>query len=168
MGSGTSAWYVGTTASCSTVRCTTTSTVLVCNSPATVSVVRPGATAVTTPVRLTRATLASAVDHCSASALTRRPPCTGTVTCSVSMSPGDITRGAGSCTATSLCCTTTGAVAVSPPALVTCTVPCPGASATITPFWSTLPMSGRSDFHVTRTGAAGRRRAFQGAAPGGA
>src|SRR5256885_409694 len=86
------------------------------DSPATVSVVRPGATAVTTPVRLTRATLASAVDHCSASALTRRPPCTGTVTCSVSMSPGDITRGTGSWTATSLGCTTTGAVVVSPPA----------------------------------------------------
>src|SRR2546428_3122031 len=131
MGGGTSTLSGGLTASCSTARCTTTSTVFVCSSPATVSVVCPGATAVTTPVRLTRATPASAVDHCSASALTRRPPCVGTVTWSVSTSPGDITNGTGSCTATSLCCTTTGAVAVSP-ALVTCTVPCPGASATIT------------------------------------
>src|SRR6266581_7419631 len=51
--------------------------------------------------------------------------------------------------------TTTGAVAVRPPELVTCTVPWPGASATITPFWSTLAMSGRSDFQVAVTGAAG-------------
>src|SRR5205823_450349 len=32
---------------------------------------------------------------------------------------------------------------------------CSAASATTTPFWSTLAMSGRSDFHVTVTGAAG-------------
>src|SRR5438046_8675365 len=51
--------------------------------------------------------------------------------------------------------TTTGAVAVRPPELVTCTVPWPGARATITPFWYTLAMSGRRDFQVTVTGAAG-------------
>src|SRR5256885_15434564 len=66
-----------------------------------------------------------------------------------------MTRGIGSWIAISLCCTTTGAVAVRPLELVTCTVPWPGASATTTPFWSTLAMSGRSDFHVTVTGAAG-------------
>jgi len=69
--------------------------------------------------------------------------------------PGDMTRGTGSWIAMSLCCTTTGAVAVRPPELVTCTVPWPVASATTTPFWSTLAMSGRRDFHVTATGAAG-------------
>src|SRR5439155_111418 len=155
IGSGTSSLYVGLTASCSTVRCTTMSTVFVCSSPTTLSVVRPGATAVTTPVRLTRATLGSAADHCRASGLTNRPPCAGTITWSVSTSPGDMTRGIGSWIAMSLGCTTIGAVAVRPPELVTCTVPWPGASATITPFWSTLAISGRSDFQVTATGAAG-------------
>src|SRR5206468_2189377 len=66
-----------------------------------------------------------------------------------------MTRGIGSWIAISLGCTTTGAVAVRPLEPVTCTVPWPGASATTTPFWSTLAMSGRSDFHVTVTGAAG-------------
>src|SRR2546428_10345979 len=55
----------------------------------------------------------------------------------------------------SLCWTTTGAVAVRPVEPVTCTVPWPADNATITPFWSTLAMSGRSDFHVAATGAAG-------------
>src|SRR6266699_2511962 len=93
------------------------STLLVCSRPDTESVVFPGATAVTTPVRDTRATFGSADAHCIVSGLTTRPPCPGTITCSVS---------------TSL-----------------------GPSATITPFWSTLAMSGRSDFHVTATGVAG-------------
>src|SRR5207247_11325568 len=66
-----------------------------------------------------------------------------------------MTRGIGSWIAISLCCTTTGAVAVRPLELVTCTVPWPGASATITPFWSTLAISGRRDFQVAATGAAG-------------
>jgi len=108
-----------------------------------------------TPVSDTRATLGSADDHCSVSGLTTRLPCAGTTTCSVSVSPGPSATGLGSWIAMSLCCTTTGAVAVMPAALVTCTVPWPAASATITPFWSTLAMSGRSVFHVTATGAAG-------------
>src|SRR2546425_642849 len=90
------------------------STVFVCKSPATLSVVRPGATAVTTPVRLTRATPGSAADHCRASGLTNRPPCPGTTTRSVSTSPGDMTSGTASWIAISLGCTTTGAVAVRP------------------------------------------------------
>src|SRR3989454_484705 len=126
-----------------------------CKSPDTASVVCPGATAVTTPVRLTRATAGSAADHCNASGLTTRPPCAGTTTWSVSTSPGDITTGVPSWIARSLGCTTIGAVAVRPPVLVTCTVPWPGASATMTPFWSTLAISGRRDFQVTATGAAG-------------
>src|SRR6266852_2578226 len=48
IGSGTSTLYVGLTANCSTVRCTTTSTVFVCSSPTTLSVVRPGVAAMTT------------------------------------------------------------------------------------------------------------------------
>src|SRR5437879_95588 len=131
------------------------STVFVCSNPTTPRVVRPGATAVTTPVRLTRATPGSPADHCRASGLTTRPPCAGTITWSVSTSPGDITTGTDSWIAMSLGCTTTGAVAVRPLELVTCTVPWPADSATITPFWSTLAISGRSDFHVTATGAAG-------------
>src|SRR6266704_6653675 len=131
------------------------SRVLDWSSPETVSVVRPGATAVTTPVRLTRATPASAADHCRASGLTTRPPCVGTTTRSVSTSPGESRSGLGSWIAMSLGVTTIGAVAVRPVVLVTCTVPWPGASATVTPFWSTLAISGRSDFHVTATGAAG-------------
>ena len=95
------------------------STVFVCSSPETVSVVRPGATAVTTPVRLTRATLASAADHCSASGLMTRPPCAGTTTRRVSTSPGERRRGLDSGMAISLGWTTTGAVAVRPAALVT-------------------------------------------------
>src|SRR3989442_14672169 len=55
----------------------------------------------------------------------------------------------------SLCWTTTGAVAVRPVEPVTCTVPWPADSATITPFWSTLAMSGRREFHVTATIDAG-------------
>src|SRR5467141_787611 len=155
MGSGSSVFEVGKTVSASTVRCTRISTVFACSSPTTLSVVRPGVTAVTTPVRLTRAMPGSAADHCRASGLTNRPPCAGTITWRVSTSPGDMTRGTASWIAMSLGCTTTGAVAVRPPALVTCTVPWPGASATTTPVWSTLAMSGRSDFHVTVTGAAG-------------
>src|SRR6266571_3963684 len=131
------------------------SRVLDWSSPETASVVRPGATAVTTPVRLTRATPASAADHCRASGLTTRPPCVGTTTRSVSTSPGESRSGLGSWIAMSLGVTTIGAVAVRPVVLVTCTVPCPCASATMTPFWSTLAISGRSDFHVTATGAAG-------------
>jgi len=96
IGSGTSILNVGLTANCSTVRCTTMSTVFVWRSPATVSVVRPGATAVTIPVRLTRAIPGSAADHCRASGLTNRPPCAGTTTWSVSTSPGDMTSGTGS------------------------------------------------------------------------
>src|SRR5882672_36346 len=65
-------------------------------SPTTLSVVRPGVTAMTTPVRLTRATAGSAADHCRASGLTNRPPCAGTTTWSVSTSPGDMIRGTGS------------------------------------------------------------------------
>src|SRR5947208_1085590 len=155
MGSGSSVFDVGRTVSASTVLCTRMSTAFVCSNPTTLSVVRPGATAVTTPVRLTRATPGSAADHCRASGLTNRPPCAGTTTWSVSTSPGDMTRGTGSWIAMSLGCTSTGAVAVRPLELETCTVPWPGASATITPFWSTLAMSGRRDFHVTATGAAG-------------
>src|SRR2546421_177992 len=49
----------------------------------------------------------------------------------------------------------TGLTATAPVELDTCTVPWPAESATITPFRSTLAMSGRSDFHVTATGAAG-------------
>src|SRR3989441_1924134 len=140
----------------STVLCTTMSTLLVCSSPETESVVLPGATAVTTPVSEARATLGSAEDHCKVRGLTTRPPCAGTITCRVSVSPGPSVTGVGSWIVMSLCCTTTGAVAVRPVELVTCTVPWPGASATTTPFWSTLAMSGRSDFHVTVTGAAGK------------
>src|SRR2546422_10981162 len=139
----------------STVLCTTMSTLLVCSSPETESVVLPGATAVTTPVSETRATLGSAEDHCKVRGLTTRPPCAGTITCRVSVSPGPSVTGVGSWIAMSLCCTTTGAVAVRPVELVTCTVPWPAANATITPFWSTLAISGRSDFHVAATGAAG-------------
>src|SRR2546422_80721 len=72
----------------STVLCTTMSTLLVCSSPETESVVLPGATAVTTPVSETRATLGSAEDHCIVRGLTTRPPCPGTTTCSVSTSLG--------------------------------------------------------------------------------
>ena len=115
----------------------------------------PGATAVTTPVSETRATFGSAEDHCIVRGLTTRPPCPGTITCSVSTAFGPSATGLGSWIAMSLGCTTTGAVAVRPVELVTCTVPWPAANATITPFWSTLAMSGRSDFHVTATGAAG-------------
>src|SRR2546430_1218617 len=131
------------------------STLLVCSSPDTDSVVLPGATAVTTPVSDTRATFGSADAHCIVRGLTTRFPCPGTITCSVSTSLGPRVAGLGSWIAMSLGCTTTGAVAVSPVELVTCTVPWPADSATITPFWSTLAISGRSDFHVTATGAAG-------------
>ena len=131
------------------------STLLVCSSPDTESAVLPGATAVTTPVSDTRATFGSADAHCIVRGLTIRPPCPGTTTWSVSTSLGPSVTGLGSWIATSLACTTTGAVAVSPVELVTCTVPWPTDSATTTPFWSTLAMSGRSDFHVTATGAAG-------------
>ncbi len=131
------------------------STLLVCSSPETESVVLPGATAVTTPVSETRATFGSAEDHCMVSGLTTRFPCPGTITCRVSTSLGPSVTGLGSWIAMSLGCTTTGAVAVRPVELVTCTVPWPADNATITPFWSTLAMSGRSDFHVTATGAAG-------------
>ena len=131
-----------------------------CKSPDTASVVCPGATAVTTPVRLTRATAGSAADHCNAGGLTTRPPWAGTTTWSVSTSPGDTTTGVPSWIAMSLGCTTIGAVAVRPPVLVTCTVPWPGASATMTPFWS-LAMSGRKDFHATATGAAGVPSSFK-------
>src|SRR5207253_2531659 len=131
------------------------STLLVCSSPDTDSVVLPGATAVTTPVSDTRATFGSADAHCIVRGLTTRFPCPGTITCSVSTSLGPSVTGLGSWIAMSLGCTTTGAVAVSPVELVTCTVPWPADSATITPFWSTLAISGRSDFHVTATGAAG-------------
>src|SRR5207302_1691784 len=54
------------------------STLLVCSRPDTESVVFPGATAVTTPVRDTRATFGSADAHCIVSGLTTRPPCPGT------------------------------------------------------------------------------------------
>src|SRR5207253_2574081 len=91
MGRGSSVFGVGKTVSASTVLCTRMSTAFVWRSPATVSVVRPGATAVTTPVRLTRATPGSTADHCRASGLTNRLPCAGTTTCSVSTSPGDMT-----------------------------------------------------------------------------
>src|SRR5439155_1424918 len=143
------------TVSWATVLCTTMSTLLVCSSPDTDSVVLPGATAVTTPVSDTRATFGSADAHCIVRGLTTRFPCPGTITCSVSTSLGPSVTGLGSWIAMSLGCTTTGAVAVSPVELVTCTVPWPADSATITPFWSTLAISGRSDFHVTATGAAG-------------
>ena len=73
----------------------------------------------------------------------------------MSTSPGDKAIGLCSRMATSVCCTTTGAVAVSPPGAVTCTVPWPDDSATITPFASMLAMSSRKDFHVTGRGAAG-------------
>src|SRR6267143_6143378 len=155
MGSGTSVLKGGITVSWATVLCTTISTLLVCNRPDTESVVFPGATAVTTPVSDTRATFGSADAHCIVSGLTTRPPWPGTITCSVSRSLGPSVTGLGSWIATSLGCTTTGAVAVSPVEPVTCTVPWPAESATITPFWSTLAISGRSDFHVTATGAAG-------------
>src|SRR5881296_3660185 len=131
------------------------STLLVCSRPDTESVVFPGATAVTTPVRDTRATFGSADAHCIVRGLTTRFPCPGTITCSVSTSLGPSVTGLGSWIAMSLGCTTTGAVAVSPVELVTCTVPWPADSATITPFWSTLAISGRRDFQVTATGAAG-------------
>src|SRR3989440_9764169 len=131
------------------------STLLVCSSPDTESAVLPGATAVTTPVSDTRATFGSADAHCIVRGLTIRPPCPGTTTCRVSTSLGPSVTGLGSWIAMSLGCTTTGAVAVSPVELDTCTVPWPAESATITPFRSTLAISGRSDFHVTATGAAG-------------
>src|SRR2546429_5280053 len=130
------------------------STLLVCSSPDTESAVLPGATAVTTPVSDTRATFGSADAHCIVRGLTIRPPCPGTTTCRVSTSLGPSVTGLGSWIAMSLGCTTTGAVAVSPVELDTCTVPWPAESATTTPFRSTLAMSGRSDFHVTATGAA--------------
>src|SRR6266581_191189 len=98
MGSGTSCLNEGDTLSSATVLCTTTSMTLDCSRPDTSSVVRPGATAVTTPVSETRAMLGSAVAHCIATGLTTR------------------------------------AVAVRPVALVTWTVPWPGASATTRPF----------------------------------
>src|SRR2546422_597786 len=79
----------------STVLCTTMSTLLVCSSPETESVVLPGATAVTTPVSETRATLGSAEDHCIVRGLTTRPPCPGTTTCSVSTSLGPSATGLG-------------------------------------------------------------------------
>src|SRR6267378_607669 len=109
------------------------STLLVCSRPETESVVFPGATAVTTPVSDTRATFGSADAHCIVSGLTTRPPWPGTITCSVSRSLGPSVTGLGSWIATSLGCTTTGAVAVSPDEPVTCTVPWPAESATITP-----------------------------------
>src|SRR5207253_9205573 len=88
--------------------------------------------------------------------MTMRHPGPGTSTCSVSTPLAPSVTGLGSSIAMSLGCTTTGAVAVRPVEPVTCTVPWPADSATTTPFWSTLAMSGRSDFHVTATGAAGK------------
>src|SRR5207247_501501 len=108
---GTSDRALGTTAKASTTRCTTSSAAFVWSSPETVTVVRPGATATTTPVRVTRATLGSPDDHWTLSGLTRRLPCAGTATWSVSTSPGDSAIGLCSRMATSVCCTTTGAVA---------------------------------------------------------
>src|SRR6266568_3927126 len=125
-------------------------------------VVRPGATAVTTPVSETRAMLGSAVAHCIATGLTTRLPCAGTITWSVSTSPGESATGVASKIAISLCWTTTGAVAVRPVALMTWTVPWPGASATTRPFRSTLAMSGRKDRQVTDTGAAGEPSSLSG------
>ena len=72
----------------------------------------------------------------------------------MSCSPGARISGPRSAIATSAACTTTGAVAVSVP-LDIWIVPCPEASATMLPFWSTLAMSSRKDFQTTRTGAAG-------------
>src|SRR5256886_11951969 len=107
------------------------STLLVCSSPDTDSVVLPGATAVTPPVSDHRATFGSADGHCIVRGLTTRFPCPGTITWSVSTSLGPSVTGLGSWIAMSLGCTTTGAVAVSPVELVTCTVPWPADSATI-------------------------------------
>ena len=134
MGSGTSCLNEGDTLSSATDLCTTTSMTLDCSRPETSSVVRPGATAVTTPVSETRAMLGSAVAHCIATGLTTRLPCAGTITWSVSTSPGESATGVASKIAISLCWTTTGAVAVRPVALMTWTVPWPGASATTRPF----------------------------------
>src|SRR5207249_1156406 len=82
------------------------------SNPDTEDVVLPGATAVTTPVSETRATFATAEDHCIVRGLTTRPPCPGTITCSVSTAFGPSATGLGSWIAMSLGCTTTGAVAV--------------------------------------------------------
>src|SRR5207249_3186627 len=95
--------------------------------------------------------------------------CVATTTCRVSTSPGESIRGEPSRTVNSACCTTTGAVAVRPPAAVAWIVPWPGARATTLPLWSTLATSGRSDVHATTTGAAGepawrRARGARGAA----
>src|SRR2546422_351203 len=139
----------------STVLCTTMSTLLVCSSQETGGVVLPGATAVTTPVSETRATLGSAEDHCIVRGLTTRPPCPGTTTCSVSTSLGPSATGLGSRIAMSLGCTTTGAVAVRPGELVTCTVPWPADNAPITPFWSTFAMPGRRHARFDDGDAAG-------------
>ena len=56
-GTWTSAETRGRTDSLSTTLCTETSMLLLCSSPETLSVAFPGPTAVTTPARLTRATL---------------------------------------------------------------------------------------------------------------
>ena len=59
------------------------------------------------------------------------------------------------------CCTTTGAVAVSPLGPVACTVAWPMLKATTTPLGSTFAISGRNDFQVTATGAAGEPSSFR-------
>ena len=126
-----------------------------CSRPCTVSAAFPDPTALTTPLRLTCATDWSLEVHCNASGLTRRFPCAGTTTCSVSASPGARVTDAGPRIAKSACCTTIGAVAVSPAGPTTWIVPWPVLSATTVPFASTLATSSLSDFQVTATGAAG-------------
>src|ERR1700752_5546164 len=69
-GTWTSVDSRGRTDSLSTTWCTDTSTFLFCSSPETTSVVLPGPTAVTTPARLTRATLWPIEPHCSVSGFT--------------------------------------------------------------------------------------------------
>ena len=118
IGTTTSCCHLGSTASSSTGRCTTTSIVLFCSRPDTANVALPGATAVNTPVRLTRATPGSLEVHWRASGLMTRRFWVGTMTRTVSDSPGPSVMGPDSPKAKSVCCTTTGAVAVSPLALV--------------------------------------------------
>ena len=154
-GTCTSTLERGRTARYCTTRWTRTSMVFIWSSPVTVSVALPALTARTKPSMFTCATLGSLDDHCSANGFTCRPFCDGTITRSVSTSPGDSRMGFVAWIAASADATTTGAVAVSPPGPVTWSVPCPGASATTFPFWSTPAMSSRSDFQATRTGAAG-------------
>ena len=91
---------------------------LLWSNPETLSVALPGPAAVTTPARLTRATLWSLDAHCSTSGFTVRLFCAATITCRVSTSPGESMSGDPSRTVYSACWTTTGAVAVSPPVAV--------------------------------------------------